>query len=230
MLKTVTFKSIISILLCASMLSSMQPLSASNQQNTQQSYYKWTKNGIKKGARFVWDHKVEIACAAVVLTTLYFGFRNSGGDAQPGDKKSNQESNPEELNPKEKKASKVWNAVHKLSWVEDKDPSNSTKPIYPFATKCKAILRNNNDTSNYEETEEFIHFGKSFSHKAIEERSDFVPKKNNEYTLKRSWSLNNLPELDPLSNEEKKKIKQNQTMAKQFNELYDNYQPEDSND
>ncbi len=69
------FRSIISIILCASMLSFMQPISASNQDQKQhQSYYEWTKNGIKKGAQWTWNHKVEIACAAVVIgVALYFG-------------------------------------------------------------------------------------------------------------------------------------------------------------
>jgi len=56
------------------MLSSMQPLSASDHDQKQQTYYEWTKNGIKKGAQWSWNHKVEIACAAVVLgVALYFG-------------------------------------------------------------------------------------------------------------------------------------------------------------
>ncbi len=75
MIKTVTFKSIISTLLCASMLLGMQPLSASNHDQKQhQSYYEWTKNGLKRGAQWTWNHKVEIACAAVVLgVAAYFG-------------------------------------------------------------------------------------------------------------------------------------------------------------
>ena len=87
MIKTVKFKSIISILLCTSMLSSMQPLSASNHdQNKQQSYYEWTKNGIKKGAQWSWNYKVEIVSAAVVLgVAAYFGSQymksqNTGAD------------------------------------------------------------------------------------------------------------------------------------------------------
>ena len=57
------------------MLLSTQPLSASNHdQKEQQSYCTLATNGLKKGAQWTWDHKVEVACAAVILgAALYFG-------------------------------------------------------------------------------------------------------------------------------------------------------------
>jgi len=170
MIKTVKFKSIISTLLCASMLLGMQPLSASNHdQKQQQSYSEWTKNGIEKGARFVWDHKVEISVCVAILVVLYFGFRNSGGDAQSSDKLDKLSQDLKiDIDPE---ANKVLNVLHELARVKETDPSKQTKFPYPFAHACKAIQRNNK-TYSYESIVAFIHFGGNLFQLSTKEKQE----------------------------------------------------------